>query len=86
MYLIYDKQGKQIKVNHLVDYTTALRTGNYTKAPPGAPEPEKKPEEPKGERVEGIAAEPEKVDKGIGERPPKQAEEKAAPKITRHKK
>jgi hypothetical protein len=62
MYFVYDKKGNPVKINHLVDYASALRTGNYTKTPPGVPEPAKAPEPPKGEVVEGIAVEPEKTE------------------------
>lgn len=60
MYFVYDKDGNKFKVNHKVDQMSALRTGKYTKKPPGAPEPEPIPEPAKGEVAEGISVEEKK--------------------------
>jgi hypothetical protein len=54
MYFVYDKDGKAHKVGHPVDVIEAVKSGNYTKLPPGVKEPEPAKKEPEGEKFDGI--------------------------------
>lgn len=76
MLYVYDKNGKEFKMNSKIDQRSALSTGNYFVLPPGAPLPAEKPKQPEGEKVEGIVM-PE---------PEKSPEKEPAARVIRHKK